>query len=252
MTDNSGAKPPTRPGREAEARPLPKRFYQNAVAARTETGFAIHLDGRPARTPSRRPLLLSTLPLAEAIAAEWHAQDKVVNPTGMPLTRLANTAIDGVADHEADVAADIVKYAGSDLLCYRADFPEGLVARQSEFWDPVLAWAASSLGARFQVATGLMPVTQPPEAIERIAEAVARNDAFRLTALHIMTTLMGSALLALAVAESHITAEAAWQAAHIDEDWQISEWGEDAEAASRRAARWQEMRASATLLRLLG
>ncbi|MEZ5854920.1 MAG: ATP12 family protein [Hyphomicrobiaceae bacterium] len=231
--------------------PCPSAFTSRQRQAGTVRTDTILLDDRPARTPGGRSLVLATLPLAEAIAAEWQAQETVINPTGMPLTRLANTALDGVTGREADVRADIVKYAGSDLLCYRADFPEGLIERQSEAWDPVLHWASQNLGANFQVTTGLMPVSQPAEALTQIGNVLESCDAFRLTALHIMTTLMGSALLALAVSQGRLTAEAAWEAAHVDEDWQKSKWGEDDEATARRAVRWQEMRASATLLRLL-
>ena len=170
----------------------------------------------------------------------------------MPLTRLANTALDGVRGREPEVRADVVKYAGSDLLCYRAERPEGLVARQREIWDPLLAWAQARLGAEFRIAQSLMPVAQPVESLERLGEALAPLDAFRLTALHVVTTLTGSALLALAVLERHLEVEAAWSAAHVDEDWQIAQWGADTEADARRAARWREMLSAARMLELLG
>ena len=169
----------------------------------------------------------------------------------MPLTRLANSAIDGVRGREAEVQADIVKYAGSDLLCYRATEPEELVRRQAELWDPVLAWGREALGAHLQVAKGVMPVTQPEAAQQAVARALDGQDAFALAALHVMTTLMGSALLALAHARGRLTAEQAWAAAHVDEDWQIGTWGEDAEAVARRRRRWSEMQAASRMLRLL-
>ena len=242
------------PGREAMAKPLPLRFYKDVSLGLSgpPPGHTILLDGRMARTPGKRELRLTTMALAEAVATEWASQGTQIDPQRMPLTRLVNTALDGVAGRMADVAADVVKYAGSDLLCYRADFPEGLVARQRLHWDPVLAWADERHGVRLTVGSGLMPVTQPDEAGPRIAAAVAHLDAFGLTALHVMTTLMGSALLGLAVIEGRLDPEAAWTAAHVDEDWQISEWGEDAEAMARRERRWSEMQAAATLARLAG
>ena len=258
MSDQPGSGPRGRPiivpGREATARPLPRRFYSTVevAAGAKAVGHAILLDGRTARTPGKRELRLASEPLAQAVAAEWAAQQDFIDPAGMPLTRLVNTAIDGVAARMADVAADIAKYAGNDLLCYRADFPAGLAARQSQLWDPVLAWLAETCGATLAVGTGLMPIAQSAEAGRCISSAIAPLDPMRLTALHVMTTLMGSAVLALAVLAGRLTPEAAWEAAHIDEDWQIAEWGEDAEAMARRRHRWQEMQAAASLARLTG
>jgi chaperone required for assembly of F1-ATPase len=213
--------------------------------------FRILLDGRPARTPAKADLALPTRALAEAIAAEWEAQRDHIDAATMPLTRLANSAIDGVAARLPKVRADVVAFAANDLLCYRADGSDPLVQRQCQQWDPILAWSRDVLGARFEVATGLMPVAQPERACAAVAAALEGLDAFRLVALHVMTTLMGSALLALAHARGVLTAEAAWAAAHVDEDWQIGRWGEDADAAARRARRWAEMQAASRLLALL-
>lgn len=253
----SDARPPTKPptaqpGKESLAKPLPKRFYRAAAAAPSGEGHCVQLDGRPARTPGKAELRLPTRALAEAVAAEWAAQKSHIDPATMPLTRLANTAIDGVARREADVRADITKFAGSDLLCYRAAGPTELVARQSAAWDPVLEWAAETLGVRWVLAEGVMPVRQAPEAMAAVAKALEPHRAFALAAVHTMTTLTGSALLALAVAAGRLSAEEAWAAAHVDEDWQISQWGEDAEAAARRRRRWQEMAAAARLIELGG
>lgn len=245
--------------------PLPKRFYKDATVGEIlasqrpsqrpppsdDVGFPIHLDGRAIRTPGKRRLALPTRALAEAIAAEWAAQDKVINPATMPLTRFANTALDGVTGHEAEVAADILAFAGRDVLCYRAPDPWELAQRQAALWDPVLAWADTALGARLRVAEGVMPVDQPAETLAAIETALVDVPAFPLTALHVMTTLTGSAVLALAVSRGTIPVEDAWTAAHVDEDWQISQWGEDAEASSRRAGRWTEMVAAARFLELL-
>jgi chaperone required for assembly of F1-ATPase len=203
------------------------------------------------RTPAKAELAVPTRALAEAIAAEWEGQAERIDAATMPLTRLVNTAIDSVAARMSQVQADIAAFAMSDLVCYRADEPEPLVQRQRQHWDPILAWAREALGARFEVATGLMPVAQPEQARAAVAAALDGLDAFRLAALHVMTTLTGSALLALAHARGALTAEAAWAAAHVDEDFQISQWGEDTQAAVRRARRWAEMQAASRLLALL-
>jgi len=234
-----------------EKKPLPKRFYAEAAVEAAGSGFRVVLDRRAIKTPGKLLLAVPTAALAEAIAGEWRAQAITIDPHTMPLTRLANTALDGVSGREAEVAEDIVSYAASDLLCYRAESPEGLVRRQSAAWDPVLAWASAALGADMRVAPGIMPVTQSPGALERIRSHVTPLDALRLTALHVMTTLMGSGLLALATAKGRLTAEQAWACAHVDEDWQISQWGTDGEAAARREHRWQEMQAAARFLKLL-
>jgi chaperone required for assembly of F1-ATPase len=234
------------------ARTLPKRFYTSvSVEAKGPRDYRIRLDGKPIRTPAKAELAVPTAALAEAIAEEWRAQGTHIDPSSMPLTRLANSAIDGVVPRAAEVRADIAKYAGSDLLCYRAGEPEALIALQSRHWDPVLDWGREVLGARFMLVQGLMPVSQARETLDRIAAAIADLDAFRLAALHVMTTLMGSALLGLAVVKGRLSADAAWDAAHVDEDWQIGKWGEDAEAAARRRRRRAEMDAACRLLSLV-
>ena len=195
-------------------------------------------------------LELPTAALAEAIAAEWEAQGERIEPLSMPLTALANTALDGVAGRETAVAADIVKYAGSDLVCYRADHPPELVQRQAAAWDPIVGWADDALGAKLVVGTGIMPVEQPASVRDSVARALEGSDAFTLTALHVMTSLMGSALLALAIFKGRLTAEAAWRAAHVDEDFQAEKWGRDAEADARREHRRREMLAASRLLEL--
>ena len=234
------------------ARGLPKRFYTSAsVDAKGPGDYRIRLDGRPVRTPAKAELAVPTAALAEAIADEWQAQGTHVDPSSMLLTRLANSAIDGVARREAEVRADIAKYAGSDLLCYRAEGPEELQRRQAEVWDPILRWAEQELGARFAIGTGLMPVAQPDAAKAAVARALEDYDGFALAALHVITTLTGSVLLGLAHARGRLSAEEAWAAAHVDEDWQISKWGEDAEAKARRERRWAEMQAASRMLGLL-
>ena len=233
-------------------RALPKRFYKSAGVAEQGPGkHGVRLDGRAVRTPAKAELAVPSAALAQAIAAEWDAQGEHIDPSSMPLTRLANSAIDGVAQREAEVRADIAKYAGSDLLCYRAEAPDELAQQQAAAWDPVLRWAHEQLGARFATRAGLMPVAQPDAAKAAVARALEAYDGFALAALHVMTTLTGSVLLALAHAQGRLTAEEAWAAAHVDEDWQISRWGEDAEAQVRRARRWSDMQAASRMLALL-
>jgi chaperone required for assembly of F1-ATPase len=239
------------PGKEALQAPLPKRFYGDVAVGSCEEGFTVLLDGRPVRTPRKHLFALPSRALAEAVAAEWAAQAERIDPSAMPLTRLAVTALDGVVGHTAEVAADIVKYAGSDLLCYRAEAPAALVRQQASAWDPVLRWAEKDLGARFALAAGVMPVEQRRVVLDHVAAALRGYDALALTSLHAMTALMGSALLALAHAKGRLTAKEAWAAAHVDEDWQISQWGVDVEAAERRARQWAEMQAASRFLKLL-
>jgi chaperone required for assembly of F1-ATPase len=239
---------PTAAARRAMRPQLRRRFYQAATFMEGEGGFVLLLDGRPVKTPARRELVVPRRAWGEALAAEWEAQRDVIDPARMPLTRLANTIIDGVADSSAAVAADVEKYIGTDLVLYRAAGPDGLVARQAAAWDPVLAWARRSLGARFILGQGAVFVPQPAEALAAARAAVPRDDIWRLGAVHAITTLTGSALLALALAAGALTVEEAWAAAHVDEDWNMDFWGRDALAMERRAARFEEMRAAAMML----
>ena len=233
---------------EAKAQ-LPRRFYKVAGFAPIEGGFVLTLDGRPARTPAKSPLATPTPDAAEALAAEWAAQGETIQPGTMPLTRLVNTALDGVARNMAAVADEVGRFAGSDLLCYRAGDPARLVARESEMWDPVLDWAREAFGARFILAEGIMFVQQPEASVAAIRDAIGAVDCpYSLAALSTMTSLTGSVLLALAVAHGRLTATEAWAAAHVDEDFQMELWGFDDEALERRARRWTEMEAAALLL----
>ena len=209
--------------------------------------FPLLLDGKPVKTPARRALAAPNAALAEKIAAEWNAQRETIDPARMPLTRLANAVIDAVKDAPQPVAAEIAKYLGADLVCYRAEGPDGLVERQAQAWDPVLAWAHDALGARFVLGQGVMHVAQPDAAVAA-ARAKVPADPWRLGALSVITTLTGSALLALALAESALDAEAAWAAAHVDEDWQMAQWGSDQDVLERRAARRAEFDAAVAVL----
>jgi len=226
---------------------LRKRFYKCAGVDEGESGFRVLLDGRAVRTPARRELAAPSRAVAQAIAAEWDAQQEVIDPARMPLTRLANSVIDGVAGQIEAVVADVAKYLRSDLLFYRAGDPEGLVQAQARHWDPVVEWARDVLGARFVLAQGVMYAEQPQTAIEAARAAIPRAP-WALGAVHSVTTLTGSALLALALAAGRIDAEAAWQAAHVDEDWNMQTWGRDEMALARRVARQAEMQAAALVL----
>jgi chaperone required for assembly of F1-ATPase len=231
---------------------LRKRFYKRAHTSRGGEGdVAIFLDGKPVLTPSRRALTAPTLALAQAIAAEWDAQVELIDPARMPLTRLANAVIDAVSETPQPVADEVAKYLGSDLLFYRAEAPAGLIAKQAQAWDPVLAWARDAFDARFMLAQGVMHVPQPDEAITATRAAIPREP-WRLAAVSSITTLTGSGLLALAVAQGAFEADAAWIAAHVDEDWQMSQWGRDELALERRAFRFAEFQAAVAVLRLTG
>jgi chaperone required for assembly of F1-ATPase len=227
---------------------LRRRFYENATVSQTPDGFAVQLDGKPVHTPARRLLTAPTLALAQALAAEWNAQTDVVDPAKMPLTRLANAIIDGVAEAPQPVADEIKKYLASDLLFYRAGTPQGLVERQARHWDPILQWAADALGAKFYLGEGVVYVAQP-EAALAAGRAGVPDDPWQLGAAHVITTLTGSALIALAMARGQLSADAAWQAAHVDEDWNMEQWGRDEMAMQRRAFRLAEFQAAATVLK---
>jgi chaperone required for assembly of F1-ATPase len=238
---------PPEAARRSMRRQLPRRFYQRAGVEADSGNFRVVVDGRPVRTPARRTLAAPGLALAEALAAEWERQQNVVDPATMPLTRLANTVIDGVADAASAVAAEIEKYVASDLVLYRAAGPDGLIARQAGAWDPVLAWARDALGARFTPAPGLSYRPQSPQALALAAAAIPRHP-WRLGATHAITSLTGSALIALAMAGGALSVDQAWAAAHVDEDWNMDQWGHDQLALERRRHHFAEMQAAAFVL----
>jgi chaperone required for assembly of F1-ATPase len=214
-----------------------KRFYTDVTIVEAEGGFAIQLDGRPVRTPARALLALPTQALVEAVAEEWRAQGETVEPASMPMTGLANAAIDHVAANKADFAAGVARYAQSDLLCYRADGPDTLVARQAAAWEPLLDWARARYDVAFAVTQGIIPVPQPDETLTRLEAAVVALDPFILTGLSTLVTLSGSLVCGLALVEGGLDRDAIWQAAEIDEAWQVEQWGEDAEASALSARR---------------
>jgi chaperone required for assembly of F1-ATPase len=208
-----------------------RRFWTHATTVPVEGGFAVHLDSRPVRTPRKAQLILPTAALAEAVAAEWQAQGKTVDPSTMPFTRTANSAIDTVSVQFDTIAEMLAEYGASDLLCYRAEAPAGLIAQQAQSWDPLLAWAADELGARLNATVGIMPIAQPPESLSVLRGLVRGLSPFQLAAFHDLVSVSGSLILAFAVLRKRIGVDEAWRLSRIDEEWQIALWGEDEEAA---------------------
>lgn len=228
-----------------------KRFYKVAAAVREEGGFGVRLDGRPVKTPGRHGLVVPTQALARAIAAEWAAQGEEIDPRAMPLTGLANAAIDRVAPDPEAFARSLARYGESDLLCYRAEGPRPLVRRQAEIWDPLLDWARRRFGADFEIVRGVMHRPQPAPTLAALTKTVARYDPFRLAALSPLVTVSGSLLVALALAEGEIGLEPAWSAATLDEAWQAEQWGDDPLAAAAHDARRRDFDSGYLFLTLL-
>jgi chaperone required for assembly of F1-ATPase len=248
LFENISAENAMEAARRAMRPVLRRRFYERATTAAAAQGYAVRLDEKPVRTPARHILAAPAPALAQAIAAEWDAQRDIIDPAKMPLTRLANAIIDGVADSPAPVAAEIAKYLASDLVFYRAHGPQELRERQAFAWDPILTWASEALGARFTLAEGVIHVAQPEAALAAAGAAIPA-DPWRLGAVHVVTTLTGSALLALAVARGRLSSEAVWQVAHVDEDWNMEQSGRDEIALERRAFHFAELQAAATVLK---
>jgi chaperone required for assembly of F1-ATPase len=218
-----------------------KRFYKSVSVAPVDGGFGVLLDGKPVQTPGRNQLALPTQKLAEAIAAEWRGQGEEVIATTMPLLRLANTVIDGVAKNRDAVIDAVLRFGENDLLCYRAHQPLELAARQRAGWDPLLAWAQQKFGAQMTVAEGLTHVDQPPQALAALRRALEGFDAFTLGGLHVIASITGSTVLALAVADGEVSAPQAFLLSRIDEAYQAEKWGEDAQAAKRATALAHEL-----------
>ena len=228
-----------------------KRFYEEVTTARSGEGWSILLDGRPVRTPARNPLDLPAEALAKAVAAEWREQGERVDPRSMPLTGLANAAIDRVAPDPEAFARSLALYGESDLLCYRAEGPRPLVERQALAWDPLLAWARRRFDCELEVTEGIVHRAQPQSTLDRLRRAVAARHPFALAAMSPLVTISGSLVVALAVAEGEIGLDQAWEAATIDEAWQAENWGEDELAAAALGARRAEFEAAFRFLKLL-
>lgn len=227
----------------------PKRFYENAEAVETDDGWTVQLDGRPVRTPAKA-VFAASRPVAAAAAAEWAAQAEEIVPEAMPVTRAVNSAIDRVAPQRGAVIDEVAGYGGTDLLCYRAEHPSGLAARQAAAWDPLLDWAAERFGARLALAAGIVHVAQPPETLDALRAEVAKLGDVGLTAFADLTALSGSLVIALAVRDGRLDAETAWAASRIDEEWQIEQWGRDAEADQMAERKRSDFFAAARLLAL--
>ena len=228
-----------------------KRFWKAVTVEPEDEGFAIRLDGRPVKTPARAALVVPTEALAQAIAEEWRAVGETIDPRAMPLTGLANAAIDRVAPERQAFADGLARYAEADLACYRAEGPRELVGRQEQHWDSLLGWARRRFDVDFATTSGLMHVAQPQATVERLAHAVAALDAFRLAGLSPLVTIGGSLVAALAVLERVMPAEQAWDAVSVDERWQLQQWGSDAEAEVALANRRRDFLAAARFLELL-
>lgn len=228
-----------------------KRFWKEAAPAEHDGAWTVELDGKPLRTPARAVLKVPTRPLADAIAAEWNAVEGKVDPRAMPLTGLANAAIDRVAPDRRIFAEGLARYGEGDLACYRAEGPRGLTERQAESWDALLGWARRRFDVDFQVTSGIVHVAQPQATVDRLAHAVAALDEFRLAGLSPLVTIGGSLVAALAVLESGFTPEQAWDAVSIDERWNLEQWGSDAEAEAALENRRRDFLAAARFLELL-
>jgi chaperone required for assembly of F1-ATPase len=224
-----------------------RRFYKTVSVT---DDLAIALDGRAVKTPMKSALQLPTKALADAVAAEWDAQTEHIDPASMIMTKLANTAIDRVRPDRARITSEVVEYANSDLVCYRADQPAALVDRQAAAWDPIVDWARTALDAPFTVTTGIVHKPQPEAALTAYETALAQLSDFELAASYSVMTLTGSALIALMLARAACPPELGWIAAHVDEDYQIEQWGHDAEAQARRAARYAECMACCRFIAL--
>jgi chaperone required for assembly of F1-ATPase len=216
-----------------------KRFWTLAQTVETDAGFTVHLDARPVRTPAKAAFILPTRAMAQAAADEWQAQTAKVRPETMPVTRAANSAIDKVTPLHAAVVAEVAGFGATDLLCYRATYPQPLIDRQAALWDPVLHWAASTLNAPLHITHGVVPIAQPQASLDALTARVAALDPFRLMALHDLVAISGSLLLGLGLTARKISADAAWDACRIDENWQAEQWGEDEEAAELAELRRQ-------------
>ena len=239
------------PGKKNTKAKLPKRFYSTVSVAQHGDGFVIHLDERRVRTPAGQELCVPTQALAQTVAQEWERQKDVIDPTTMPITKLCNSALDGAVAKRDVVIESLANLANHDAVCYRAEQPTGLVALQGEAWDPIIDWARDTFGVRWVCAGGVMPVTQPPEAVEQVKEHLDHLNPFQLVAVHELGMLSDSVLLPLAYCDSAISFEDLWRAANLDEDWQREQWGEDEEAAARRRARTKDAEAADLLYSLV-
>lgn len=228
-----------------------KRFWEEARAEECRDGWHVLLDMRPVRTPAGRAVVVPLRALAEEIVAEWEAQTEFVNPLSMPMTRYAATCLDRVAPELDTVAETIAAYGETDLLCYRADFPEALVSRQNAAWDPMLEWASETFDAKLNVGAGVMHIAQPPQAVAALRREVIAHASWSLTALADLVTISGSLVLGLAVARERLGSAEAWRMSRIDEQWNVDQWGEDHDAAEQAARRESDFQNAARLISMV-
>jgi len=227
-----------------------KRFWKETTSDRVDGGFTVHLDGRPVRTPAKTPVIVPTLAMADAMRLEWDAQVEKINPLSMPVTRAANAALDKVSTQHGEVVDMLAAYGDSDLLCYRAESPEELVAKQAAGWDPLIDWAATDLGAPLKLRTGIMHKPQDPETLASLHGHVSVLDAFHLTAFHDLVAITGSLVLGLAVTRGRLDAAQAWDLSRIDEEWQIAQWGRDDDADAQSDLKRQDLLRAADFYKL--
>ena len=229
---------------------VPKRFWTTTSVTERAEGFGIALDGRPVRTPLKRELEIPTRALADAISAEWNAQGEKVDPGSMPLTRYMNSVVDSISDNREAIVDTVAAYADTDMLCYRATHPQPLIEKQASVWDAYLTWVAQAYGAPMVVTQGILPVEQPEATLTALRQRVTAHDDTSLAALHDLTALSGSLVLALAVSDEHVTPEVAWSASRVDENWQVEQWGEDDLATTTAERKRGEFANAARLLML--
>ncbi len=234
--------------KDSWTRTFPKRFYKVAEVCAESEGYSVKLDGRTLKTPHGFALNVHHRQIAEDIAGEFAAQEDEILPGSMPTTRLINSALDTVREEPQKIAEEVASYAGSDLLCYRAVTPVELANRQAAHWDGILGWAKEALGADFEVVSGIVHQQQPASSLQQVQTAVSELDVFSLAAVHLLTTMTGSVVVALAISRQAIEPDTAWNAAHVDEDWQIEHWGHDSEAQQRRRHRRVEFDTACRLL----
>jgi chaperone required for assembly of F1-ATPase len=228
-----------------------KRFYEHVTVVAEGEGFGVRLDDKPLRTPAKAALVLPSRALAEAIAAEWRGQGVTVKVTDLPLTRVASTGLDLVAARRGDIVAEVARYAGTDLVCYRADFPPELARRQHATWQPLVDWAMLRYDARLEVTAGIVPVAQSPATLHAFTAAVESYGNLELAAVHLATCAAGSLVVALALLEGRLDVEGAFAAAQLDESFEIEQWGEDVEQTQRRAALKDDMALARQFIDLL-
>ena len=228
-----------------------KRFWKEATIVEVDAGYTVHLDGRPVKTPAKAPLVMPTFGFAQGVADEWKLQSETVDPNTMPLTRLANAAIDKVSIQFDEVASMLSEYGGSDLLCYRAQEPLELVQRQADAWDPLLKWAEDELSAPLIPVHGVMFQSQPTDSLKQLQSLVMKHSAFELSAFHDLVCMSGSLILAFAVTRAHLNAAAAWNLSRLDEEWQIEQWGDDEDAAKLAAIKQEQFECAAAMFDLL-